>query len=127
MGDEKIVKEPPSFVRIDRERFKQLRNNDLVWTKVKPYITDDELNRITGMHEEFDRSDIIALSKNLDTLGKLRYAKEVIKIALENYILAGKVIKDSKGDTVGDALKLRGLIKSKISDDTLEAMTEFLK
>ena len=137
LGDEKIIKESPSFIRVDRERFKQLRNNELEWKKVKPYITDDELNRITGMHEDFDRSDIDALSENLETIGKLRYAKEVIKIAtenvkgkkynLENYILAGKVIKDSKGDTIGDALKLRELINSKVSDDTLEVMAELLK
>ncbi len=137
LGEEKIAKEPPSFVRVDRERFKQLRNNELEWRKVKPYITDEELNRITGMNEEFDRDEIGALSQHLKTIGQLKYAKEVIKTAtenikgkkytLENYILAGKVIKDSKGDVVGDSLKLRNLIKSKVSDETLEAMAELLK
>lgn len=135
LGDEKELKSAPSFIRVDRERFRKLRDEQTIWGELDESLSKDEFYNISGISKINDIQKG-RLAEKLPTIGDLKYAKELIKKAtkdmkgskytFQNFSLASEVI-NSKGDEYDKIFKLRNLIKSQVTDETLEAMAELLK
>ena len=135
LGDERELKNAPSFIRVDRERFKQLRDNDTKWGELDDSLSKEEFYNLTGISKinDIQKGE---LARQLPTIGDLKSAKELIKRATKdikgnkynfnNFSLASEVL-DYKGDEYDKAIRLRSLIKSQVSDEFLEVVKDFKK
>ena len=135
LGDEKELKNAPSFIRVDRKRFKQLRDNDTKWGELDDSLSKEEFYNLTGISKinDIQKGE---LARQLPTIGDLKSAKELIKRAtkdikgnkynFKNFSLASEVL-DYKGDEYDKAIRLRSLIKSQVSDEFLEVVKDFKK
>ena len=83
LGDERELKNAPSFIRVDRERFKQLRDNDTKWGELDDSLSKEEFYNLTGISKinDIQKGE---LARQLPTIGDLKSAKELIKRASDN-------------------------------------------
>ena len=135
LGDEKELKTAPSFIRVDRERFKQLRDKETKWGELDDSLSKDEFYNITGISKinDIQKGE---LARQLPTIGDLKYAKELIKRAtkdikgnkytFKNFSLASEVIR-AKGDEYDRILKLKNMIKSQVTEEFLEVAKGLIK